>query len=50
MVAEPVLLRRDPAAEFVKFVMTRWMAAFVTYEVIVATLDPKGRFLPTLGL
>jgi hypothetical protein len=50
MAAEPVPLLRDPAAEFVKFVMTQWVAAFVTYEVIVGSLDPKGRLLPTLGL
>ncbi len=54
-VAEPVVAGEvvpvpNPVAEFNKFLFTQWMAAFVTYEVLAATIDPKGRFLPTLGL
>ena len=37
-------------AEFTKLLLTQWMAAFVTYEALAATIDRKGRYLPTLGL
>jgi hypothetical protein len=43
----PVL---NPMAEFAKFILTQWMAAFVTYEALAATIDRRGRYLPTLGI
>ena len=46
----PITRRRDPSAEFVKFLLTQWMTAFLTYEVLAATIDRRGRVLPTLGL
>ena len=50
VVADDMALARGPLAEFTRFLLTQWMAAFVTYEVLVATIDRKGRYLPTLGL
>ncbi len=53
-VAEPAVTQVVPAtnqiAEFTKFVLTQWMAAFITYEALAATIDRKGRYLPTVGL
>ena len=49
-VDEPVPRRPDPVVEFVRFLLTQWVAAFVTYEVLAATANRKGRSLPTLGL
>lgn len=54
-VAEPVVAvdavpALNPIAEFAKLVLTQWVAAFVTYETLAATIDRKGRYLPTLGL
>ena len=50
VVAEEVAPSLNPIAELTKFVLTQWMAAFVTYEVMAATIDRKGRYLPTVGL
>lgn len=30
--------------------LTQWMAAFITYETLAATIDRRGRIFPTLGL
>jgi hypothetical protein len=49
-VDEAVPRRADPVVEFVRFLFTQWMAAFITYETLAATVDRKGRILPTLGL
>jgi hypothetical protein len=49
-VEDAVIPVGNPVAEFTKFLLTQWVAAFVTYEVLAATIDRKGRFLPTLGL
>ena len=35
---------------FTRLLLTQWMAAFFTYEVLAAAVDRKGRYLPTLGL
>jgi hypothetical protein len=47
---DPSRRRPDPVVEFVKLVLTQWMAAFITYEVLAARTDRRGRLLPTLGL
>lgn len=64
-VAEPLPLRSPADAEALAYdadlpanalgaltrvVLTQWVAALVLYEVVVATLDRKGRVLPTLGI
>jgi hypothetical protein len=50
VVADDVVPALNPIAEFTKFVLTQWMGAFLTYEVLAATIDKKGRYLPTLGI
>ena len=40
----------NPVAEFARLLFTQWMALFVTYEALAATIDRRDRYLPTLGL
>ena len=35
---------------FDEFILLEVMAALVTYEVLAAVVDPKGLWLPVLGI
>lgn len=54
MIAGGPVAAPDAIAEFTRaftrLLLTQWMAAFFTYEVLAAAVDRKGRYLPTLGL